>query len=152
LVQQLPWHSILTLLSIWLFLLPRYLPVTKPSMCPLQVLVDQSLAMPVFMAMLLTTQSLLAGRSWPETKDKLQEDWLVLVKGAWACWIPALLIGFSTVPLKYRLLYVNFVQIGFGVFLSKMVNHQHVGDQPQQPRQEDQAPHDITGSASIAAP
>jgi hypothetical protein len=38
------------------------------------------------------------------------------------CWIPALCVAFAVVPLKYRLLYVNGVQVCFGVFISKQAN------------------------------
>ena len=42
--------------------------------------------------------------------------------GAALCWVPALSVNFMYVPPKYRLLFVNVVQVGFGVFLSKMAN------------------------------
>ncbi len=42
--------------------------------------------------------------------------------GGLQCWVPALFVNFILVPAHYRVLFVNIVQIGFGVVISKMVN------------------------------
>ena len=49
------------------------------------------------------------------------------------CWIPALTIAFTFVPLKFRLLYVNCVQVAFGVWISKQANAplHPVGGEPE---------------------
>lgn len=90
--------------------------------------------MPIFMVILMGSQSLMAGKNMEETRAKLKQDYFKLVQGAWMCWIPALVVNFRYVPLKYRLLYVNFVQVFFGVYLSKMVNNptalQEASDDP----------------------
>eukprot|EP00051_Salpingoeca_urceolata_P013405 m.168355 g.168355 ORF g.168355 m.168355 type:complete len:227 (+) comp17788_c0_seq1:64-744(+) len=93
-----------------------------PRVVALKVIADQFVNMPVFMAVFLQSQSLMAGKTWTEAKDKVGRDHWTLVTGAWACWIPALSVIFSVVPLKYRLLTANFVQVGFGVFVSNIAN------------------------------
>lgn len=87
-----------------------------------KVCADQLLSMPLFMTVLLSSQTLLAGHDLAYCRAKLQRDLLPTIQGAWMCWIPALVVAFTFVPLKYRLLYANCVQVVFGVWISKQAN------------------------------
>eukprot|EP00047_Mylnosiga_fluctuans_P004927 m.237365 g.237365 ORF g.237365 m.237365 type:complete len:236 (+) comp13124_c0_seq1:10-717(+) len=88
----------------------------------LKVCADQFFSMPIFMATLLACQTLLSGHGLDYVKAKLERDWVPTVKGAWVCWIPSLTVAFAFVPLKYRLLYANCVQVLFGIWISKQAN------------------------------
>lgn len=78
--------------------------------------------MPVFMGILLVTQSVLSGATMENAWKKTKRDYLELVVTAWECWIPVTMINFIFVPVQFRLLFVNIIQIGFGVFVSKIAN------------------------------
>ncbi|GAB5371333.1 hypothetical protein AAMO2058_001570600 [Amorphochlora amoebiformis] len=87
-----------------------------------KVLVDQLTSMPVFLGFFIVFVNLSKGKSLEETKSTLKEDWFTIAKAGYSCWPVAHLINFAFVPVHWRLLYVNFVTLGFGTFLSVMAS------------------------------
>jgi len=87
-----------------------------------KVVVDQLLSSPVFLGSFLVYCQLSQGKSLEEAIKYFKNEWLTLMKGGWSCWPLAHIFNFAFVPIHWRALYVNFVQLGFGMFLSMMGN------------------------------
>eukprot|EP00472_Partenskyella_glossopodia_P008786 CAMPEP_0197522738 /NCGR_PEP_ID=MMETSP1318-20131121/7823_1 /TAXON_ID=552666 /ORGANISM="Partenskyella glossopodia, Strain RCC365" /LENGTH=189 /DNA_ID=CAMNT_0043075203 /DNA_START=262 /DNA_END=831 /DNA_ORIENTATION=+ len=77
---------------------------------------------PIFLGFFLVYTQMLKGSSYEETKRNLEKDWFTLVKAGWSVWPLAHCINFAFVPVHWRLLYVSFIQLGFGTFLSLMAH------------------------------
>ena len=83
--------------------------------------IDQSCWAPIFMIMFFTYMKSFDGNFnaiVPAIKDEL----FTAVSTSWKTWIPAHSINFAFVPTKYRLFYINAIQIGFNCFLSILGN------------------------------
>mmetsp|Transcript_9418 Transcript_9418/g.12964 ORF Transcript_9418/g.12964 Transcript_9418/m.12964 type:complete len:260 (+) Transcript_9418:2-781(+) len=87
-----------------------------------KVVVDQLMSSPVFLGSFLVYSALGQGKTLEASIDSFKENWFTMVKGGWSCWPLAHMINFAFVPVQWRVLYVNFVQLGFGTFLSMMGN------------------------------
>jgi len=61
---------------------------------------------------------LLEGKQAAEVKSDLIEAGPTLVTSNWKLWIPAMGIMFSVVPLKFQVVYSNFVGLVWTVYLS----------------------------------
>eukprot|EP00471_Norrisiella_sphaerica_P007355 CAMPEP_0184481932 /NCGR_PEP_ID=MMETSP0113_2-20130426/3522_1 /TAXON_ID=91329 /ORGANISM="Norrisiella sphaerica, Strain BC52" /LENGTH=283 /DNA_ID=CAMNT_0026861387 /DNA_START=337 /DNA_END=1188 /DNA_ORIENTATION=- len=92
-----------------------------------KVIVDQLMSSPVFLGSFLAYSALTQGKTIEDTIHSFKDDWFTIMKGGWSCWPLAHLINFSIVPIQWRALYVNFVQLGFGMFLSMMGNQGGAG-------------------------
>jgi len=83
----------------------------------LKVAIDQTLWAPIFMVMFFTYMGAFDmdfASIIPSIKDKTFDA----VQASWKTWIPAHTINFKFVPSKFRLFYINAIQIGFNCFLS----------------------------------
>uniref|UniRef100_A0A7S2TNG7 Uncharacterized protein n=1 Tax=Lotharella oceanica TaxID=641309 RepID=A0A7S2TNG7_9EUKA len=87
-----------------------------------KVVVDQLMSSPVFLGFFLVYTQLTKGKSYEDIKRTLHEDWFTLAKAGWSCWPIAHCFGFAFIPVHWRLLYVNFITLGFGTFLSLMAS------------------------------
>jgi protein Mpv17 len=61
---------------------------------------------------------------------RLQETMPVVMAANWALWIPAQSLNFAMVPLRYQVLYSNFVSLLWNVYLShSQTSKGHVMDE-----------------------
>jgi len=88
-----------------------------------KVIVDQLMSSPVFLGFFLMYTQITKGKSYEDVKRTVNEDWFTLAKAGWSCWPIAHCFGFALIPVHWRLLYVNFITLGFGTFLSLMASH-----------------------------
>ncbi|EGD72052.1 hypothetical protein PTSG_00068 [Salpingoeca rosetta] len=113
-----------------------------------KVVTDQTLNMPLFLGVTLYVSARMSGMNHTDAWEKTKRDHLETIIGAALCWVPALCVNFMYVPPKYRLLFVNVVQVGFGVFLSKMANRSADDTPPSPPP----PPHHPASSAHQTSP
>lgn len=84
---------------------------------PVRVLLDQSLFAPAFVGVFFGALATLEGRP-SAIPDILARDWPGAVLANWQIWIPAQCLNFYFVPLKYQVLFANFVALGWNTYLS----------------------------------
>lgn len=101
------------------FLSTRLIPgVATPKRVLQRLALDQFGAAPVFCPAFMGFLWLLEGKSPSAVKDDLIDAGPTLVTSNWKLWIPAMGVMFSIVPLKFHVLYSNFVGLVWTVYLS----------------------------------
>jgi len=83
-----------------------------------KVAIDQLFWCPIFMTVFFTYLGLVNGDSFATISDKIRADLLTACKGSWKVWPIVHAINFKFISTKYRLLYINTVQVAFNMFLS----------------------------------
>jgi len=83
-----------------------------------KVAIDQILWCPIFMTVFFTYLGLVNGDSMSVIGTKIKNDLLSACQGSWKVWPVVHAVSFRFVPTKFRLLYINTVQIAFNMFLS----------------------------------
>jgi protein Mpv17 len=83
-----------------------------------KVAIDQILWCPVFMTVFFTYLGLVNGDSLSTISTKLKNDLLSACQGSWKVWPIVHSLSFKLVPSKYRMLFLNGVQVAFNMFLS----------------------------------
>jgi protein Mpv17 len=83
-----------------------------------KVAFDQLIWCPIFMTVFFTYLGLLAGDSFGVIGNKIKADLFTAVQGSWKVWPFVHAINFRFIPNKFRMIYINSVQIGFNMFLS----------------------------------
>jgi len=83
-----------------------------------KVAIDQILWCPIFMTVFFTYLGLVNGDSLNTIGNKIKNDLLTACQGSWKVWPVVHAINFKFVSNKYRLLYINTVQVAFNMFLS----------------------------------
>lgn len=83
----------------------------------LRVLLDQAFFAPAFVAVFFSALAIVEFR--PETiPTVLARDWPGAVVTNWQLWIPAQCVNFFFTPLKYQVLFANFVALFWNAYLS----------------------------------
>ncbi|KAL3790561.1 hypothetical protein ACHAWO_013946 [Cyclotella atomus] len=83
-----------------------------------KVAIDQIIWCPIFMSVFFTYLGLMNGDSLNVIGNKIKNDLLTACQGSWKVWPLVHLINFRFVPNKWRIPYINAVQIAFNMFLS----------------------------------
>lgn len=83
-----------------------------------KVAFDQVIWCPIFMSVFFTYLGLVNGDSLNTIGNKIKSDLLTACQGSWKVWPLVHLINFKFVPNKWRIPYINAVQIAFNMFLS----------------------------------
>lgn len=101
------------------FLSTRLIPgAATPKRVVQRLFLDQFGAAPVFCPAFMGFLWLLEGKHPSEVKNDLIEAGPTLVTSNWKLWIPAMGFMFSVVPLKFQVVYSNFVGLVWTVYLS----------------------------------
>ena len=103
---------------LWYGQLAAWFPGTTAPRVALRVALDQLVFSPVFLVAWLSSLWTLQGDADHVTVDHLQDDLPELLVANWGLWVPAQLINFRFVPLKFQVLYSNVVALLWNVFLS----------------------------------
>ncbi|VEU34021.1 unnamed protein product [Pseudo-nitzschia multistriata] len=113
------------------FLGTRLVPgVATPKRILQRLALDQFGAAPVFCPAFMGLLWLLEGKAPSDVAAGLVEAGPTLVTSNWKLWIPAMGIMFATVPLKFQVVYSNFVGLVWTVYLSYASTRLAVAPEP----------------------
>lgn len=83
-----------------------------------KVFIDQVFWCPIFMTVFFTYLGLVNGDSLATIGNKIKNDLFTACQGSWKVWPIVHAINFRFIATKYRLVYINTVQVAFNIFLS----------------------------------
>ena len=78
-----------------------------------KVATDQAVGPPIVMGLFCLTQPVLNGDGWRGSVEMVRSRWMPMLLACWQLWIPVQCVVFGAVPLKYRILSMNFVSFGW---------------------------------------
>lgn len=79
---------------------------------------DQALMAPTFVGLFISIMGALRGETFDSIKGKLQRDYTIVLVNNYKIWPLAQLINFYFLPLHHRVLFVNFVALGWNTYLA----------------------------------
>ena len=103
---------------LWYARLTRSIPGTNVGAVIKRTAVDQLCFAPLFLPTFMMNLMMLEGRPYAEAFPKLQKDLPGALVTNWCLWVPAMLVNFRFVPLKYQVLYSNMVGFVWNTYLS----------------------------------
>ncbi|EFJ52964.1 hypothetical protein VOLCADRAFT_102925 [Volvox carteri f. nagariensis] len=115
-------------LHYWYSLLNRLIPARGATGAGLQLLLDQGVFAPLFLATFISVLFTIEGKSHL-VRSKLEQDLLETVKVNWVLWIPAQYLNFRFVPPNLQVLTANIVALIWNTYMS-FQSHKAVA-QPQ---------------------
>eukprot|EP01022_Parablepharisma_sp_SALTPOND_P012730 TRINITY_DN164_c1_g1_i1.p3 TRINITY_DN164_c1_g1~~TRINITY_DN164_c1_g1_i1.p3 ORF type:complete len:208 (-),score=17.65 TRINITY_DN164_c1_g1_i1:1026-1649(-) len=103
-------------------LLPKILPVTTKASLVRKLIVDQTAGASFFISAFFFGMSLFEGKGVQEGLDNVKGKYWYSLKYNWLLWPAANAINFGIIPLKFQVLYFNFVSMFWNIFLSYAQN------------------------------
>jgi protein Mpv17 len=108
------WYS-----SLDRFLIGRAIMAGRSTLLAVsKVAVDQAVAAPTNMLAFYTINELMEGHSLNDVQHTLREKFIPTMQALWLLWMPVQCVNLTIVPLQQRVLVVNFVGVGWSMFLS----------------------------------
>lgn len=83
-----------------------------------KIILDQLVFEPVFLGVSFVAFASMEKQSWSAIKDQLSRDFAPTFLLDCAVWIPAQLLNFSVIPLKYQSLFVNMLSVIWNGYVS----------------------------------
>lgn len=106
----------------WYNFIERLAPGSTPRAVVAKIAMDQIFFAPAISTTFFTATQSLEGKSLGEALAVAREKVPPTLKVNYMVWPLVHLFTFKFVPLQYRILYINFVSIGWSTFLSQMTN------------------------------
>jgi len=88
-----------------------------------RVFLDQLVAAPIFITGMFTTRGLIAGSDLPSIGEKVRNEYLDMFAAGLMVWPTAQCLNMWLIPLQFRVLFNNFVGLGWSVFSSTTVQY-----------------------------
>ncbi|EDV97211.1 mpv17-like protein 2 [Drosophila grimshawi] len=104
----------------WYQYLDYYYPKRTLKTVVYKILLDQFICSPFYIGVFFLTMGLLEQNNWDEVKDEIRSKALTLYFAEWTVGPAAQLINFFFVAPQYRVLYDNFVSLGFDIYTSRV--------------------------------
>lgn len=125
---------------LWYARLTKFVPGTNVGAVIKRTAVDQLCFAPLFLPTFMMNLMMLEGRPYAEAFPKLQKDLPGALVTNWCLWVPAMLVNFRFVPLKYQVLYSNMVGFVWNTYLSWKTQEEGEGDEGEGGRDAIDAP------------
>ncbi|ETN01902.1 hypothetical protein PPTG_16971 [Phytophthora nicotianae INRA-310] len=124
-VRMMVWGGLLLspMVHSWHNLMERVFVGTGKTVVAKKVLADMVFIAPQMPIWYLTSTGLMAGKPLGQALDEAIEKQPVMLMANYMVWPTVNFISFSYVPLHYRLLVGNVVNLGWSSFLSYMANN-----------------------------
>ncbi|VDM96819.1 unnamed protein product [Thelazia callipaeda] len=91
----------------------------KPNLLPLKrMIIDQSMAAPTFTFTFITNLHLLERKPFHEALGIAKKEIIPVMKTNYRVWPAVQLVNFYLLPLRYRLVFVQFVGLFWNMYLS----------------------------------
>ncbi|XP_076456859.1 mitochondrial inner membrane protein Mpv17-like [Babylonia areolata] len=105
------------MLRFWYLALDKMYSGTKMAALKM-VVTDQTVGAPVVLFTFVTGMGVLRGESRDEIMKKVHRDYFTILINNYKIWPAAQAINFFFMPLQHRVLFVNFVALGWNTFLA----------------------------------
>ncbi|GFR81184.1 protein Mpv17 [Elysia marginata] len=79
---------------------------------------DQLIMAPTFVGLFISLMAVMRQESLDSIKGKLKRDYSVVLLNNYKIWPMAQLINFYFLPLQHRVLFVNFIALGWNTYLA----------------------------------
>jgi hypothetical protein len=113
---------------VWYKYLDKILPTTRPSIVARKVLLDQSVAGPVFITYFFFATGFLEGHTVQQSWQELRSKFLTVYLVDWLFWPAAQTINFFFLPPHLRVIYIGASALVYNSFLSFMKHEPNVPD------------------------
>lgn len=100
----------------WYIFLDKWLPNKCFKTVMKKVLYDQILFSPVCLTVYFGTLGLLRGLSVETFKEELLHKGSTIYKAEWIIWPPAQMLNFYVLPTRFRVVFDNFISLGFDIY------------------------------------
>lgn len=91
-----------------------------------KVFLDQIVVDPPFLVVFTVVLSAVQGMNTVQIKERLRNDFLDVLKTNWMIWPVAQCINFALIPLRYQVIFVEFIAIFWNAYLSKVLNSEDI--------------------------
>ncbi|GMK54354.1 hypothetical protein CspeluHIS016_0109400 [Cutaneotrichosporon spelunceum] len=104
--------------TAWFQVLNKVPMTNKVKGTAIRVVLDQFVAAPIVLSCFYAVMTLLEGKDLAAAKEKADKNIWPTLKVNWSLFVPVQTINQSVVPLHYRLVVINVVNLFFNTFLS----------------------------------
>ena len=126
-------------LHFWYIALARAIPGTQLTPVLKRVFYDEFVFTPVYVPTLMAILWTLEGVEPKHLPRMIREEWLTIMIFDWSVYIPVQFVNFRFVPVKFQVLVINLVGVGWNCFVSWRA-------QGQQARQQELEGSDVTNA------
>eukprot|EP00794_Sanderia_malayensis_P012294 gene12294-13562_t len=109
-------------LRTWYIILDKLVKGTGGSTALKKMAMDQLIWAPSFLVMFFSAVNVLNGKSAKEMKEVLKHDYLNALKVNYCIWPAVQLMNFYFIPMKHRVMVVNFVALFWNTYLAYASN------------------------------
>ncbi|KAK9501154.1 hypothetical protein O3M35_002245 [Rhynocoris fuscipes] len=88
----------------------------------IKVAIDQGIFAPIFLALFVSTTSLLEGKGVDDLKNRLKDDYPDILLANYKVWPGVQIVNFSIIPLQFRVLFLQIIALAWNTYLAWRLN------------------------------
>ena len=105
-------------IHVWYGLLGAYIPGSTFVATLARTAVDQLVFAPAFIPLFVGSLMTLEGKGLKDVEVQLRETYVDTLMMNWGIWVPAQMINFRFMPLKFQVLFSNVIGLVWNTYLS----------------------------------